>query len=94
MKTFNNVFFNFRPCDNGTFSLIYKLIAAEFSDNLLDMQSPTEEFEDAVVIDNGSGVIKAGIAGNEEPSTIFSNLIGCSHTQQVRHPVSLGDCWR
>ena len=55
------------------------------------MQSPTEEFEDAVVIDNGSGVIKAGIAGNEEPSTVFSNLIGSSYTQQVRHPVSLGD---
>ena len=29
-----------------------------------------------LVIDNGSGEIKAGLAGNDEPTTIFSTVTG------------------
>ena len=30
----------------------------------------------AVVIDNGSGVIKAGFSGDDAPRTVFQNVVG------------------
>ena len=35
----------------------------------------------AVVIDNGSGLIKTGFAGDDAPRTVFPNLVG-----RPRHP--------
>lgn len=29
-----------------------------------------------VVIDNGSGIVKAGIAGEERPKVVFRSLVG------------------
>ena len=31
---------------------------------------------EVIVIDNGSGVCKAGIAGNDEPSVVFPSILG------------------
>lgn len=33
-------------------------------------------YQPRVVIDNGSGVIKAGLAGSREPQFIYPNIIG------------------
>lgn len=33
--------------------------------------------EVAIVIDNGSGTIKAGYAGKENPQDIFPSVVGC-----------------
>lgn len=33
-------------------------------------------FKQALVIDNGSGLIKAGLAGDERPSLTFSSYVG------------------
>lgn len=30
----------------------------------------------AIVIDNGSGVIKAGFGGDDAPRSVFTNLVG------------------
>ncbi|XP_059799796.1 uncharacterized protein LOC132377533 [Hypanus sabinus] len=34
------------------------------------------DFQPAIVIDNGSGLIKSGISGDKEPRSIFYNVIG------------------
>eukprot|EP01084_Bolivina_argentea_P293140 504131_1 len=34
------------------------------------------EEESAIVIDNGSGLIKAGFAGDDEPKAIFPSIVG------------------
>ncbi len=34
-----------------------------------------EECE-SIVLDNGSGTLKAGFAGNDAPSTVFPNIVG------------------
>ena len=34
------------------------------------------EDKPAVVIDNGTGYIKAGLAGNDAPTTIFPSVVG------------------
>src|SRR3989338_6748792 len=36
-----------------------------------------------IVIDNGSGVIKAGIAGAERPKTVFANMTGTPKHERV-----------
>ena len=35
-----------------------------------------EEEPKAVVIDNGSGKIKAGFAGDDAPRSVFENIVG------------------
>lgn len=40
------------------------------------MEQWTDEEHPPVVIDNGSGVIKAGLAGDDEPSCTFQSMIG------------------
>jgi actin, other eukaryote len=40
------------------------------------MKKPTCKEELKIVIDNGSGFMKAGIAGEETPKTVFSTTIG------------------
>ncbi|CAI5775847.1 actin-related protein T3 [Podarcis muralis] len=41
------------------------------------------ELPPAVVIDNGSGLLKAGVAGDKEPRVIFTNLIGRPKAKSV-----------
>ena len=46
----------------------------------------------AVVIDNGSGVCKAGFAGNDAPKSVFPSVIGRprSNVSCGQEPVYLG----
>ena len=40
------------------------------------MSSSSEDDVPALVIDNGSGVTKAGFAGDEAPRVVFSSVVG------------------
>ena len=48
----------------------FKLIFIIKSETMTDEQTP------AVIIDNGSGSIKAGIAGDDAPRSFFSSTVG------------------
>jgi actin-related protein len=37
----------------------------------------------AIVIDNGSGMVKAGYGGDEHPCSVFPSIIGRPRTQQI-----------
>ena len=37
----------------------------------------------AVVVDNGSGMMKAGFAGDDAPRTVFSSVVGRARYKQV-----------
>ncbi|XP_071485679.1 uncharacterized protein [Diadema antillarum] len=41
----------------------------------------------AVVIDNGSGVLKAGLAGNDHPSAVFSSVVGKLKLRSSKLPI-------
>lgn len=43
----------------------------------------TSELNTAVVIDNGSGMVKAGFGGDEAPRTVFPSIIGTPRHQGV-----------
>lgn len=43
----------------------------------------TDDELSAVVIDNGSGVIKAGFAGDDIPKVVFPSIVG-----RPRYPVT------
>ena len=43
------------------------------------------EFAPAIVIDNGSGMIKAGCAKNDMPTAVFPNIIGRPRTENMIH---------
>ncbi|KAF5922150.1 actin-related protein T3 [Diceros bicornis minor] len=45
-----------------------------------------------VVIDNGSGVIKAGLAGSREPQFVYPNIIGRAKGQSLAAEGALGLC--
>ena len=49
----------------------------------------------ALVMDNGSGICKAGFAGDEEPNVVFSSLVGHSRYElvmnDVQHDSFVGD---
>eukprot|EP00808_Paulinella_micropora_P028903 g31799.t1 len=40
------------------------------------MSDPTSFTNQPVVIDNGSGLLKAGFAGNEQPKLVFPTYVG------------------
>lgn len=40
-------------------------------------------FKQALVIDNGSGLMKAGLAGEERPSLVFPSYVGRPKYQKV-----------
>ena len=40
-------------------------------------------FMDAIVIDNGSGLVKAGFAGDEYPRAIFPSIVGHPRRQSI-----------
>ena len=42
-----------------------------------------EEEVTAVVIDNGSGFIKAGFAGDDAPRSVFANVLGRPKVPQL-----------
>jgi actin-related protein len=42
-----------------------------------------EEEVTAVVIDNGSGFIKAGFAGDDAPRSVFANVLGRPKVQSI-----------
>ena len=44
--------------------------------------------EDPIVIDNGSGLIKIGYAGKEEPQSVFPSVIGHSKPQSQQDPIT------
>lgn len=44
-----------------------------------------------VVIDNGSGVIKAGLAGSREPQFVYSNIVGRTKGLTCGVEVCVGD---
>ena len=37
----------------------------------------------ALVVDNGSGMCKAGFAGDDAPHTVFPSIVGCPRHQGV-----------
>jgi len=41
-----------------------------------------------VIIDNGSGMVKAGFAGEEGPRAVFPSIVGRPKTQQTMHGVT------
>ncbi|KAJ2768350.1 centractin- actin- protein of the dynactin complex, partial [Coemansia nantahalensis] len=56
------------------------------------------EFDDVltnqpVVIDNGSGVIKAGFAGDDQPKAYFSSLVGRPKHLRMMAGAVEGDCF-
>jgi len=42
-----------------------------------------DEMECAAVMDNGSGMLKAGFAGDDAPRTVFPSIVGRNHYQGV-----------
>jgi centractin len=46
-----------------------------------------------VVIDNGSGVVKAGFAGEQAPKCIFGNFVGRPKHTRVMAGALEGDCF-
>uniref|UniRef100_UPI00358EE650 actin, cytoplasmic-like isoform X2 n=1 Tax=Myxine glutinosa TaxID=7769 RepID=UPI00358EE650 len=47
----------------------------------------------AVVIDNGSGLCKAGLAGEKEPKVIFTNIVGRAKAKSVMIGAKQKDCY-
>jgi actin-related protein len=47
------------------------------------MSFDSEDEKAALVVDNGSGVIKAGFAGNDAPSVLFSTIVGHPRRQSI-----------
>ena len=48
-----------------------------------DSESADGEDAQAVVVDNGSGMIKAGFAGNDAPRAVFPSIVGRPKIQDV-----------
>ena len=42
----------------------------------------------AVVVDNGSGMVKAGFAGEDAPKAVFPSIVGCPRFESVMAGVS------
>ena len=43
----------------------------------------TEIDENVIVIDNGSGLIKAGFSGEDAPRSVFSSIVGHSKSKDT-----------
>ena len=46
-----------------------------------------------IVIDNGSGILKAGFAGEQSPKCIFGNFVGRPKHTRVMAGALEGDCF-
>ena len=57
-------------------------------DNISDIDDDIDDDEEnaAIVLDNGSGVIKAGFSGDDAPRAVFNNVIG----RAAYRPIMLG----
>ncbi len=42
----------------------------------------------ALVVDNGSGMVKAGFAGDDAPKAVFPSIVGCPRFESVMAGVS------
>eukprot|EP00274_Cyanoptyche_gloeocystis_P008289 CAMPEP_0196655176 /NCGR_PEP_ID=MMETSP1086-20130531/4918_1 /TAXON_ID=77921 /ORGANISM="Cyanoptyche gloeocystis , Strain SAG4.97" /LENGTH=374 /DNA_ID=CAMNT_0041987337 /DNA_START=198 /DNA_END=1322 /DNA_ORIENTATION=- len=51
------------------------------------------EFAPAVVIDNGTGMVKAGIAGEDAPRCVFSSVVGKPRHPNVMIGIGKKDCF-
>lgn len=62
------------------FLLIFFVLCSrvlEFEENsLFYIGDMCDEEVAAVVIDNGSGILKAGFAGDDAPKTVFPSIVG------------------
>ena len=47
------------------------------------MENTSDEELQGIVIDNGSGVIKAGFSGDDSPKTAFPSIIGRYKTEGI-----------
>lgn len=61
-------------------SYYYLLLLESFDHNLfsIEMASGTYDHLESIVLDNGSGSIKIGFAGDDIPKSVFPNVIGHS----------------
>lgn len=57
------------------------------------MTQPSEEKVPAVVIDNGSGMCKAGISGDDAPRTSFPSIVGRPKVPNIVVGGSDKDCY-
>eukprot|EP01084_Bolivina_argentea_P058809 107356_1 len=52
-----------------------------------------EEQGHAIVIDNGSGMVKAGFSGDEAPRTVFPSIVGRPKQRQMMVGIASRDCF-
>jgi actin-related protein len=52
-----------------------------------------EEEGHALVVDNGSGVVKAGFCGDEAPRTVFPSIVGRPKQRQMMVGIASKDCY-
>ena len=57
----------------------------------MDYDSDTEC--GTIVIDNGSGMIKAGFAGQDAPSVVFPSVVGLPKHQEVMHGMGIDEAY-
>lgn len=41
--------------------------------------------QQTIIIDNGSGMVKAGFAGEDAPRAVFPAIVGCPKHSQAMH---------
>ncbi len=54
--------------------------------NYLHLRRESEDV--AIVVDNGSGMVKAGFAGHDAPKAVFPSIVGCPRFDSVMAGVS------
>eukprot|EP01068_Selenidium_serpulae_P012140 Selendium_serpulae@DN5775_c0_g1_i2.p1 len=52
-----------------------------------------EEEAQPLVVDNGSGMVKAGVAGNDAPSAVFPSIVGRAKVQGIMVGMETKDCY-
>lgn len=61
--------------------------------NMSDNESMAGEDGNALVIDNGSGMVKAGFSGDDAPRTVFPSIVGRPKAQQMMVGMHTKDCF-
>eukprot|EP01084_Bolivina_argentea_P111426 198806_1 len=57
-----------------------------------DMSSDSEE-TNALVVDNGSGMVKAGFSGDDAPRTVFPSIVGRPKAKQIMVGMATKECF-
>ncbi len=52
-----------------------------------------EEEDSALIVDNGSGMVKAGFAGDDAPRTVFPSIIGRPKHQHMMPGMHKKECF-